>query len=212
MDLKERCKTIQELFDEMDGENASNWQKELVAQFRKDHLSLERDLDFCFEVLAGKHKMGITAYYTHQTTTSQAFEEMKNSTIEDFYLTALNNFDYCGRTIDNIAAFCATLVKMGISSFFIPLINRSYRLGFSNKQAMVTDKSPMLAKKWDEERYRFKGKKIFIQEKYDGNRCVSWKEDGVWKFQSRRGKPLNVNFDMESFAGDIGMRSEGAHV
>lgn len=209
MDLKERCKTIQELFDEMDGENASNWQKELVAQFRKDHLSLERDLDFCFEVLAGKHKMGITAYYTHQTTTSQAFEEMKNSTIEDFYLTALNNFDYCGRTIDNVAAFCATLVKMGISSFFIPLINRSYRLGFSNKQAMVTDKSPMLAKKWDEERYRFKGKKIFIQEKYDGNRCVSWKEDGVWKFQSRRGKPLNVNFDMESFAGDIGMVFDG---
>ena len=46
MDLKERCKTIQELFDEMDGENASNWQKELVAQFRKDHLSLEKKLDF----------------------------------------------------------------------------------------------------------------------------------------------------------------------
>ena len=208
MDLKERCKTIQELFNEMDGENASNWQKELVQEFRNKHPELNQDLDFCFEVLAGKHKMGVTVY-PRTSSNPSVFEELKDSTIEDFYLTIKNNFDYCGRTDANIFALCGTLYKMGIHSFMVPLINREYRLGYSNKQAMVTDKSPMLAKKWDEERYRFKGKKIFIQEKYDGNRCVSWKEDGVWKFQSRRGKPLNVNFDMESFAGDIGMVFDG---
>lgn len=208
MDLIERCKTIQILFDTMDGEQASNWQKGIVANFRKEHPELDKDLDFCFEVLAGKHKMGITAFPCYLRVNS-VFEKMVDSTIEDFYLTALNNFEYCGRTNENITNFCACITKMDLNSFLVPLINRSYRLGYSNKAAMITDKSPMLAKKWDEERYRFKGKKIYIQEKYDGNRCVSWKENGVWKFQSRRGKPLKVNFDMESFAGDIGKVFDG---
>lgn len=208
MELQKRCETIQKLFDQMDGEQASNWQKELVAEFRRTYPELNKDLDFCFEVLAGKHKMGVTVYYS-EPKDSLPFERLWRGSIEDFYLTAKNTFDEVGRTLENIAQFSGVLKKMGISGFLVPLINRTYRLGYSNKQAMVTDKSPMLAKKWDEERYHFKGKKIFIQEKYDGNRCISWKEDGVWKFQSRRGKPLNVNFDMESFAGDIGMVFDG---
>ena len=208
MELQKRCETIQKLFDQMDGEQASNWQKELVAEFRRTYPELNKDLDFCFEVLAGKHKMGVTVYYS-EPKDSLPFERLWRGSIEDFYLTAKNTFDEVGRTLENIAQFSGVLKKMGISGFLVPLINRTYRLGYSNKQAMVTDKSPMLAKKWDEERFRFKGKRIYIQEKYDGNRCIAWKENGEWHFQSRRGKPLNVNFDMESFAGDTNLVFDG---
>jgi DNA ligase-1 len=208
MELQKRCETIQKLFDQMDGEQASNWQKELVAEFRRSHPELNKDLDFCFEVLAGKHKMGVTVYYSDPKD-SLPFERLWRGSIEDFYLTAKNAFDEVGRTLENIDQFSGVLKKMGISGFFVPLINRTYRLGYSNKQAMITDKSPMLAKKWDEERFRFKGKRIHIQEKYDGNRCVAWKENGEWHFQSRRGKPLKVNFDMESFAGDTNLVFDG---
>lgn len=208
MDLKERCRIIQELFDEMDGEQASNWQKQLVAEFREANPDLNKDLDFCFEVLAGKHKMGITAYYT-EPRNNLTFERLWRGTIEDFYLSVKQSFDSAGRTLENIEQFCGILRKMGICGLFVPLINRSYRLGYSNKNAMITDKSPMLAKKWDEERFRFKGKRIYIQEKYDGNRCICWKEDGKWNFQSRRGKPLKVNFDMEAFAGDTNLVFDG---
>ena len=210
MDLKERCKTIEKLFDTMDGEQASNWQKSLVADFRQKYPELNRDLDFCFEVLAGKHKMGIRCYYPNTLSDpALAYMHLADKSIEEFYLITLNTFNYTGRTDDNIWIYSSTLIKMGIADFMIPLINRDYRLGYSNKQAMITDKSPMLAKKWDEERWRFKGKKIYIQEKYDGNRCVAWKEDGVWHFQSRRGKPLKVNFDMEHFAGDTDLVFDG---
>ncbi len=208
MELQKRCETIQKLFDQMDGEQASNWQKELVAEFRRTYPELNKDLDFCFEVLAGKHKMGVTVYYS-EPKDSLPFERLWRGSIEDFYLTAKNTFDEVGRTLENIAQFSGVLKKMGISGFLVPLINRTYRLGYSNKQAMVNDKSPMLAKKWDEERFRFKGKRIYIQEKYDGNRCIAWKENGEWHFQSRRGKPLNVNFDMESFAGDTNLVFDG---
>ena len=38
--------------------------KSLVAKFRANHPELDDDLDFCFEVLAGKHKLGFTVYDT----------------------------------------------------------------------------------------------------------------------------------------------------
>ena len=52
------------------------------------------------------------------------------------------------------------------------LVNREFRLGYSNKQSMITNLSPMLAKKYPE---TFKGEyTYYIQEKLDGNRCVAY--------------------------------------
>lgn len=209
MNLIERCKIIEKLFNRMDGEQASNWQKEEVSNFRNLYPELNSDLDFCFEILAGMHKMGITAHYTNGRGAFNIEELVINSTIKDFYSISKQNFDEQGRTQLNIITYCKFLNQLGIDTFFVPLINREYRLGFSNKDAMITDKTPMLAKKWDEECSRFIGKRIYVQEKYDGNRCISWKENGEWHFQSRRGKPLNVNFDMEGFAGNTKLVFDG---
>ena len=79
--------------------------------------------------------------------------------------------------------------------FIALLVNREWKLGYSDKDRMITNLSPMLAKKYPEshrERY------YYIQEKLDGNRCIAYYDfdEHKWKFQSRSGKPLKVDFDM----------------
>ena len=61
---------------------------------------------------------------------------------------------------------------------------------------MITNLSPMLAKKYPEMFTPYV--KYYIQEKLDGNRCIAYYDfdEQCWKFQSRSGKPLNLNFDM----------------
>lgn len=199
MNLKERCDKIKILFDSMDGEQASNWQVNEVRLFRTFYPELNEDLDFCFEVLAGKHKMGVTLYFTEPS--KDDWNDFNLFTIKEIYNFLIRRFEIFGRGQDSIAYYSSVLKALEIASFMVPLINREYRLGYSNKAAMVTDKSPMLAKKWNEERHKFRNQYIYIQEKYDGNRCISWKDkNGTWKFQSRSGKPMNVNFNMEAFA------------
>lgn len=81
-------------------------------------------------------------------------------------------------------------------SFIGQLVNREFKLGYSNKQNMITNLSPMLAKKYPEVFTPYV--KYYIQEKLDGNRCIAYYDfnELCWKFQSRSGKPLKVNFDM----------------
>ena len=75
----------------------------------------------------------------------------------------------------------------------IKLANREYRLGYTNRNNMVTDKHCMLAKTYPE---HVREGYYFVQEKLNGNRCIAYYEDDQWKFLSRSQKPLNVDFDM----------------
>lgn len=207
MNLKERCDKIKFLFDSMDGEQASNWQKNVVEGFRKNWPILNDDLDFCFEVLAGKHKVGITFNIKSELSSSGIKADIKENllklTIKEYYQNMQKGIAVMGTGYIQKAYEEDVMLELGILTFMTPLINREYRLGYSNKAAMVTDKSPMLAKKWEEERYKIRNKKIFIQEKYDGNRCIAWFEEGKWRFQSRRGKEQKVFFDMDNFVWPV---------
>lgn len=207
LSLTKRVEKIQNLFYEMDGNQASNWQKDLVANFRKEWPELNKDLDFCFEVLAGKHKVGYTADFYCSDNWDEAYNYC---TIEEFYQD-LKTEDLSEDNIDEKNSIC----KMEIANFMQKLVNREYRLGYSNKAAMITDKSPMLAKKYpDDHKEQF----YYIQEKLDGNRCIAYCEieiakeknilgkyinKPIWKFQSRSGKPLKVNFDMSWADPDV---------
>lgn len=192
MGLKVRLANVEALFDMMDGIQASNWQKGVVADFRENHPEMDRDLDFCFEVLAGKHKLGYTMEEGDSSRWRDSYDQM---CIEEFY----NLFITTDRTQYNIMRLWDIIPEEAVE-FWCKLCNREYRLGYSNKAKMVTNLSPMLAKKWKDERWRFKNKSplIFIQEKYDGNRSI-WC-DG--HFFSRRGKEQRLDFDMEEFLGD----------
>ena len=191
-DLEDRVSIIEELFDIMNGRNASSFQVELVAGFRRDFPELEEDLDFCFEVLAGKHKVGFTVYQSDNEYTHK-FNYNANS-IKD--LVELIKLDTENDKSNINIAYCCSAIPLEIQPFMCKLLNREYKLGYSNKAKMVTDKHCMLAKTYPQyvsEKY------YYIQEKLNGNRCIAYYEDDQWKFMSRSQKPLNVNFDMIGF-------------
>lgn len=194
MTLKERVDAIETLFNAMHGRNASSYQIATVAAFRKRFPELNDDLDFCFEVLAGQHKVGYTAYTTPTMGVFRRLSDQINdctTSIKDFYEMTFKTEDLSEAKIQAILSSVPEVLQ----NFFVNLINRNYKLGYSNKSNMVSNLSPMLAKKYPESH---RHQMYYIQEKLDGNRCIAYFdiEENVWKFRSRSGKPLNVKFDM----------------
>lgn len=184
--LKIRCSLLQKLFNNLMKTNSKIDKELLVKEFREKYPKMEKDLNFCFEVLAGKHKVGYTAY---KTSTPHTAKDIGFKTIKEFY----NNIIKTIKTNEVGIHTCMCLIPENLQDFFVSLTNRDFKLGYSNKKAMITNLSPMLAKKYPEShREQF----YYIQEKLDGNRCIAY-YDKKWKFQSRSGKPLTVKFDME---------------
>ena len=159
---------------------------------------IKADLDFCFEVLAGKHKLGYTYNsYVAKTYEPEHMYTFEESSIREFVnsLKSLPATDVGIRT-----ATLSTPEKCRV--FIAMLVNREWKLGFSNKDTMITNLSPMLAKKYPESHHE---QYYYIQEKLDGNRCIAYFDvnEDKWKFQSRSGKPLKVDFDMSWVTDDV---------
>lgn len=204
MTLTERCNLIEELFDDMNDGHACGDKILQVALFRKRHPELNSDLDFCFEVLAGKHKLGYTLYNAYQDFVYPP--QHKDLTIKEFYERCLKTKDLSDARIN----ICCRYLNQEIADFMVQLCNREYRLGYSNKNAMKDAYSPMLAKKYPDD-FEFDTAAMhaedenglydiyYIQEKLDGNRCIAyydWK-DKVWKFRSRSGKDKDLPINMD---------------
>ena len=195
MNLEERCRQIGTLFHRLEATAGKILKEDLVQEWRISHPELNDDLDFCFEVLAGKHKLGYT--YNGHLEDNRLVADFSGSTIKQFveFLKSLSASDD-----DKWYAVACTPED---SRWFIEnLVNREFRLGYSNKNNMITELSPMLAKKYPDDFVA--GKQYYIQEKLDGNRCIAYYDydEQKWKFQSRSGKPLKVDFDM-SWAYDF---------
>lgn len=188
--LEKRCKVISNLFVMLEHTNSRLDKEALINEFRAKFPKLESDLDFCFEVLAGKHKLGYT--YVILNTEDSASEPYKDYTIRKFYKDALQSL---GATSDEILLAC-TRTPSACRVFISYLANRTFRLGYSNKDNMITNYSPMLAKKYQD---TFREQYYYIQEKLDGNRCIAYYDynEGRYRFMSRSGKELKVNFNMD---------------
>lgn len=189
MNLIEKCKLFENLFDELQMDNSRNYKEIVVADFLQHYPELKDDFDFVFEVLAGKHKLGYTLYDAKLDYSEQF--DFDNKTIKEFaeYIKTDVKSDY------EIQCACE-IIPVEIREFIINLFNRTYKLGYSNKDAQITDTSPMLAKKYPDD---YNANEIYyIQEKLDGNRCIAHYNftEEKWEFTSRSGKPLKVNFDM----------------
>lgn len=189
MTLTERCNKIGDLFEQLEEISGKLLKEEIVQNWREDNPELNDDLDFCFEVLAGKHKLGYT--YEPNIEGYRLVADFEGSTIKQFveFLKSLSATDD-----DKWYATACTPYKC--HWFICNLVNREFRLGYSNKNNMITDLSPMLAKKYPDD--FIAGKQYYVQEKLDGNRCIAYYDydERKWKFQSRSGKPLKVDFDM----------------
>lgn len=191
--LSNRVHIFETLFDAMHNVQASSWQIEVIEGFKRDFPDLIDDLEFCLEVLAGKHKIGFSLF---ETLSSDDYV-FQSQTIRDLVLE-IKAFTLEDKSELTILKCCARIPK-SVQSFMVKLVNREYRLGYSGKADMVTDKHCMLAKTYPQyvsEKY------YYIQEKLNGNRCIAYYKDGQWKFISRSQKPLNVNFDMIGFDTD----------
>lgn len=200
--LEIRCKLISKLFHKLMCTNSRIEKEVIVQQFKQKYPKMDKDLDFCFEVLAGYHKLGYTyVACEHLGRCANDYGKYENVSIRHL-VNELKNFapDQYG-----IAAACA-ITPPPVRRFIENLVNRKYKLGYSNKKAMITNLSPMLAKKYPE---TFREGYYYVQEKLDGNRCIATFNQTTqqWEYYARSGKRLNVKFNM-SWA-DINMTYDG---
>lgn len=197
--LENNCNKIRILFEQLMQTPGRNDKQDLVEAFRSmvDD-DIKADLDFCFEVLAGKHKLG----YTYNSYVAKTYEPEHMYTFEESSIREFVN------SLKSLPATDAGIRTATLSTpekcrvFIAMLVNREWKLGFSNKDTMITNLSPMLAKKYPESHHE---QYYYIQEKLDGNRCIAYfdHDEQKWKFQSRSGKPLKVDFDMSWVPDDI---------
>lgn len=189
--LEIRCKVIHKFFNQLRDSDGKLSKAFLVNQFKEQHPKLVNDLDYCFEVLAGKHKLGYTyCIFTEDTRIGTEYILYKDYTIKNF-VERLKQFS--SSFADTLDAFRIT--PPNCAEFIQLLVNREFKLGYSNKNNMITHYSPMLAKRYPDTVHE---QDYYIQEKLDGNRCLATfnLDNQKWEFWSRSGKPLNVNFDM----------------
>lgn len=191
--LINRLLKIEELFDMMHNVNASSWQINKVESFRKDNPDCIEDLDFAFEILAGRHKVGFSFYNTKVVSDTLIYADSLEQLVDKLkYYTDDNKSD------EQIRRMMISLLP-DIRPFMTKLMNREYRLGYTNKHNMVTDKHCMLAKSYP--KGVTKSAIYYIQEKLNGNRCIAYYDFNAekWAYLSRSQKPLKVDFDMENF-------------
>ena len=194
--LVNRCKLLQEYFNYLSNTSSRLEKENILNSLKAKYPSIISDLNYCFEVLAGKHKLGYT--YIPSQASSDKSEDFKDYTIEQFVNNVLKQFPATAWGIQAATETTPTEARLFIGM----LVNREFRLGYSNKNEMIKSHSPMLAKRYPDsvhEQY------YYIQEKLDGNRCIAYYDfdENKWKFQSRSGKPLKVDFDMSWASLDL---------
>ena len=82
MTLTERCNKIGDLFEQLEEISGKLLKEEIVQDWRKDNPELNEDLDYCFEVLAGKHKLVYT--YSGSITDDRLVADFEGSSIKQF--------------------------------------------------------------------------------------------------------------------------------
>lgn len=188
--LVNRCNLLDKYFKQLMSTNSRIDKEYIVNDLKTKYPKIVEDLDYCFEVLAGKHKLGYT--YIIDDIPCDISEPYKDFTIKQFIEVVLKN-----QPATEEGKLLATMATpQEARSFIYLLVNREYRLGYSNKNAMIQNYSPMLAKKYPD---ALPGaKEYYIQEKLDGNRCIAYYNNDTekWEFMSRSGKPLKVEFNM----------------
>lgn len=184
MSLSQRVAIIAETFSKLSNTSSTTIKQKIV----KDVPDIVKDdFNFCIEVLDGRHKIGYAFAATavnipvNETLTLREYLAPLYEPIEKHNLSYANVYKACEK--------CSHYPK-----FVERLMNREYRLGIGKSLLQKDNLSPMLAKKFEG---KIKPSSLYtVTEKLDGNRCIAYYEDGEWKFQSRSGKLMHVNFNM----------------
>ena len=210
MYTSERLKELRIMCMQLEATPSRLDKQAIVAKHKAMDKQLARDIDYMFEILAGKHPIGFTASFSIEKE-APALEQCVQS-LEEFLepIFSIENKQ------SNTLALLAQRYR-GCGLYLNPILNREWRLGIGPSQLEVAETQPMLAKKLDlskvptitrsEVDYLVKRGCVgtqgiyFITEKLDGNRCEARYDRSAkqWKFWSRSGKQLKVDFDMCGF-------------
>lgn len=187
MSLPERIDYLTYVFDLLQDTN-SRIEKELIVKDIKPEY--REDFNYVLECLAGKHKFGFRYYECCGTVFDSEVYRMTVKQVLEFLQIPMKTGDL---TISNINKYVTRTAEWYY--FLEPIVNRTLRLGIGQSLLDKGTLSPMLAKKFDGyAKYDKDG--YYITEKLDGNRCIAHFDYGEWKFTSRNGKDMYVNFDM----------------
>lgn len=208
-----RMRELRNLFLSLEHTSSRIEKEMLISQLKKKYPELVDDLNFCFEVLAGQHKINFTLNISDKCPGCG-----QNLVIDGMcYNKDCKCYDPVGKEflpMITFKQFCQPLFEMsdhsymsvnhinnlfrGYGWFLNPLFNREWRLGIGPSQLEKADISPMLAKKYDPDKIP-SDDEYYLTEKLDGNRCVARYNFQLskWEFFSRSGKTLKVDFDMK---------------
>lgn len=191
MKLQERVSKLQNVFDLLQATNSTSLKRQIIQLEITDEL--QDDFNYCLEVLAGKHMFGFKFIVCEGDVSSISDINTVRQYIEQLKEPG-NKGNMSRLSILNACCKC-----YAYADFVEPIVNRTLRLGIGQSLLPKTGLSPMLAKKLDLSKvHLFPKKEYFITEKLDGNRCIAWFDPDrwCWRFQSRNGKEMNVNFSM----------------
>lgn len=189
MNLNERVKFFDNLFELLQSTSSRNQKEFIIQQELKDKdLSVHEDWKYILEVLDNRHPIGFTFVpKPNDVMTLQRNED--THTIRDLIEPLTKLPDHTEQRI-GLAEF-----YLGDFGCFIePIVNRTLRLGIGKSLLSKAKTTPMLAKKY--EPVGILHQDMAVTEKLDGNRCIASWDGEKWNFTSRSGKPMKVNFDM----------------
>lgn len=184
MTLKERVDYLEKTFELLES-TSSRIEKESIVQ--KISPEMYEDFYFCLEIIVGRRKIGWT--YEERIFYSDIDKsDNENMTVKEFMSQLFINEK--SETNKYLAE-----INTGLYAKFIePIVNRKWKLGIGPSLFEKEKYSPMLAKKFDT---KYLGSMSTLTEKLDGNRCIAYYENG-WRYKSRNGKDMNVEFDMSN--------------
>jgi len=191
VNLIERMNKLNDLFNELMSTDSRNNKNFIVKKFEIANPSLRDDMHFAFSVLNGVVKLG----YTYLDDIIIPENEFTGLIIDTDFKTFYNNVLIRPATDENIRNATAS-TPFAIREIIANIVNRVYKVGYTDKDYRITELTPMLAKKYPETFEPYTD--YYIQEKLDGNRCIAYFDTDLnkWQFKSRSGKQLKVDFDM----------------
>ena len=140
MKLSERCKYFYGVFQDLQSTNSIVVKRHYISQIPKD---LEDDFNAILECLAGKYIFGYTMWPSdHMIPNPHISEDCNVRFILEFLATPRKAGDL---SYDNIARYVHAVSYW--DWFFIPIVNRTLKLGIGKSILPKDGFSPMLAKK-----------------------------------------------------------------
>ena len=188
MTLSDRVYIFKCIFEDLQDTTSINEKRYIVSQMP---VELKEDFEFIVECLNGVHKFG----YKYYPCSNQGDSRSENNTVKEVLQFLLEPSSQKDLTESNIARHLSQTYKW--SDFFEPIVNRELKLGIGKSILPKDGLSAMLAKKYEGKVRPTQGG-YYITEKLDGNRCIARFDGERWRFTSRNGKEMHVNFDMSN--------------